>query len=258
MKVVGLQLDMVWEDPAANRSHIEGLLGRIAGPVDVMVLPEMFTTGFTMAPESLAEPHPGPTLEWMTQQARRLDAALVGSVVVREQDRFYNRLYWVLPDGTHHAYNKRHLFTMAGEHHHYTAGTERLVVEWRGWRWLPVICYDLRFPVWLRNRPPYYDAMVVVANWPQPRSQHWALLLQARAVENQVYVVGVNRVGTDGHGIFHDGRSAVIDPTGEVIIAARQQENILTANLSRHVLERTRRHMPFLKDADAFRMEAEG
>ncbi len=256
VRVAGIQLDIAWESPGANRARLEQHFAELPSKVNVVVLPEMFPTGFSMNPALLAEPPEGPTFRWMQQWARRLEAALVGSIITIDDGRYFNRLYWVMPDGTHHTYDKRHLFRMAGEHRAYTAGTHRLIVEWAGWRWLPVICYDLRFPVWLRNTPPYYDAMVVIANWPESRSSHWRLLLRARAVENQAYVIGVNRVGRDGNGVYHSGHSAVIDPRGETWAESAHIQHAMTAELSRHHLEAIRRHMPFLGDADDFSLGA--
>ncbi|EJF11524.1 amidohydrolase [Pontibacter sp. BAB1700] len=214
LRVTIIQTSLHWQDAAANRSMFSEKLALVAPDTDLVVLPEMFTTGFSMDASGLAEETEGPTLEWMKEEAAKHEAVLTGSVIVREGEQYFNRLYWVRPDGTYEHYNKRHLFRMAKEHHTYTPGQEKLLVELRGWKICPLVCYDLRFPVWSRNVGSEYDLLLYVANWPKPRANAWSILLQARAIENLSYVVGVNRVGTDGNGHPYSGDSAIIHPKG--------------------------------------------
>jgi len=210
LKVTLLQAKIAWQDPAANLTHYAGMLENI-GPTDLIILPEMFTTGFTMDPATNAETMGGTAVRWMAERAKAHQAVVTGSLVIEEAGEYYNRLIWMRPDGTCATYNKRHLFAMAGEHEHYVAGRERLVVELNGWRICPMVCYDLRFPVWARNDDAY-DLLIYTANWPNRRSYDWNTLLKARAIENQCYVVAVNRVGTDANGHEYNGDSCVIDP----------------------------------------------
>ncbi len=253
-----VQTSLHWHDPAANRLALaEQLAAALAGPglTDLIVLPEMFTTGFSMEAATQAEPSEGPTLAWLREQAARYDAVVTGSVLLKENDLYYNRLLWVRPDGSHSAYNKRHLFRLAGEHRVYTAGTERLVEEWRGWRIRPLVCYDLRFPVWSRNtRHQPYDLLLYVANWPQARAQAWKVLLQARAIENVAYTLGVNRIGTDGLGHEYSGDSALLDMRGEYLTQAGAMPTVLTRRLHRQPLDEFRQQLPALLDADEFEL----
>jgi omega-amidase len=253
-----VQTSLHWHDPIANRFALaDQLAAALAGPglTDLIVLPEMFTTGFSMAAASQAEPSEGPTLPWMREQAARYDAVITGSVLMKEGEHYYNRLLWVRPDGSYSAYNKRHLFRLAGEHTVYTAGTERLVEEWRGWRIRPLVCYDLRFPVWSRNtKEQPYDVLLYVANWPHVRTQAWKVLLQARAIENIAYTVGVNRIGIDGQGTEYSGNSALLDMRGEYLAQAGAMPTILTRRLHRQPLEDFRQHLPALLDADDFEL----
>lgn len=250
LRVAGIQYDIVWKDKEANYRRIEKeLLGL---EVDVVVLPEMFQTGFCFEKELLAENlNDSPTLHWMQNQSERLQAVVTGSFIVREGEKYYNRLVWMCPDGTYQHYDKRHLFSMSEEPNHFSGGSQKLVVEWKGWKICPMVCYDLRFPVWIRN-VEHYDLLLFVANWPQRRSMHWEKLLQARAIENQCFVVGVNRYGADGNGTHHDGRSAIINPLGEVLEEAVDAPKTLLQTLQYEDLTKTRRYMPFLKDADPF------
>ncbi|MGI4734344.1 MAG: amidohydrolase [Janthinobacterium lividum] len=253
-----VQTDLHWHDPEANRASLaRQLANALAGPglTDLIVLPEMFTTGFSMAAAAQAEPGEGPTLAWLREQAARYDAVVTGSVLLTEAGRYYNRLLWVRPDGSYSAYNKRHLFRMAGEHEVYTAGTERLLEEWRGWRILPLVCYDLRFPVWSRNtQAAPYDLLLYVANWPHARINAWNVLLQARAIENIAYVAGINRIGTDGLSQHYSGSSALLDMRGDYLAQAGGRPTVLTRRLPHHPLLELRQQLPALLDADDFEL----
>jgi len=249
-----LQSPIAWLDPAANRAHFGALIAECGTGVDLVVLPEMFSTGFTMTPESCAEPMDGPTVAWMRETAARCRTTLCGSLVIRDGERYRNRLLWAAPDGTLHWYDKRHLFRMAGEHHHYSAGSERLLVTLGGWRICPLVCYDLRFPVWSRGANQF-DLQIFVANWPAARRSAWCALLPARAVENQCYAVGVNRVGEDGNGVAYCGDSLVAGPLGNLVADLGSAESTATVTLDGAALERYREKFPAWRDADAFRLE---
>jgi predicted amidohydrolase len=227
-------------------------LAATAPATDLIVLPEMFTTGFSMDASPLAEPAEGPTLHWMQEEAAKHQAVITGSVIVREGDSFYNRLFWVRPDGTYDQYDKRHLFRMANEHHTYTSGSEKIIVELKGWNICPLVCYDLRFPVWSRNTDSRYDLLLYVANWPKPRSNAWSILLQARAIENLAYVVGVNRVGSDANNHPYSGDSAIIHPKGHKLLETTEAEGVHTITLSRQELVDFRESFPAHLDADTF------
>jgi len=251
-----LQSSLVWEDAAANRARFEEKIRAHSQSGQVVVLPEMFATGFSMRPELFAETMDGETVQWMHRLARELRIILTGSLMIREGDAFYNRLLWVLPNGHMGHYDKRHLFGYAGEDQHYTPGRERFVASVNGWRVLCLVCYDLRFPVWSRQQYTEsgyeYDAILYVANWPERRNTAWKTLLQARAIENQCYVIGVNRVGEDGNGIYHSGDSMVVDPLGEVLYHKAHEEDQFTFTLDRDHLNAVREKLPFWKDADPF------
>jgi predicted amidohydrolase len=262
LKVAFIQSDLHWELPELNRARFSEHMKRIEGEVDIIVLCEMFTTGFTMNTQVAEQHHPEAmaTLKWMKEQARNFNAVVTGSVAICESERNYNRLYWVRPDGLINTYDKRHTFTFAGEHNHYHRGESRIIEEWRGWKICPLICYDLRFPVWSRNRiedgVPLYDVLVYVANWPEARKGPWSKLLPARAIENQCYVVAVNRVGTDGSGHVYSGDSVAIDPRGECITGATpHQEEVLIATFSSNELADFRCRFPVLLDADKFELD---
>ena len=201
LNITIIQPDITWEDKAANMQMYEQLIADAPGNKQVVILPEMFTTGFSMAPEKLAEPMNGATVKWMEDMARKYRCILTGSLIIEEEGRYYNRLIWMQPDGKYGCYDKRHLFGYADEDQHYSSGNKKLVAQVNGFRICLLVCYDLRFPVWARNTGDDYDVLVYVANWPERRSLAWKTLLQARAIENMSYVVGVNRVGTDGKGI---------------------------------------------------------
>lgn len=250
LKITLLQHPLVWRDGAANLQQFDAALAAIAGR-DIIVLPEMFTTGFAMDAGESALPEPQ-VIEWLHAWAKKTNALIGGSVALKTPQGAVNRFLLVEPSGKVHGYDKRHLFRMAGEHQHYQAGKQRKVVEWRGWRILPQICYDLRFPVWSRNLQDY-DLALYVANWPAPRSLHWQTLLAARAIENQAYVAGCNRVGEDGNGLHYSGDSLIISPQGEVLAQAEPgQPARLDAELSLENLQTYRNAFPAWRDADSF------
>lgn len=254
LRVTLVQAELAWHDAPANRRHFEQLIQPLAGETDLIVLPEMFTTGFTMATE-VAEPVNGPSVDWLRETAAQVNATITGSIVTQDHGRYFNRLIWMRPDGTHASYDKRHLFRMAREHEHYAAGNERLIVEVAGWRVCPLVCYDLRFPVWSRNQlatDKGYDVLVYVANWPERRRYAWQTLLRARAIENLSYCIGVNRVGKDAKGIDYVGDSAAIDFLGQPLTAPSETEFVATAVLDRAALENFRAKFPAHLDADAF------
>jgi predicted amidohydrolase len=252
------QQPLAWQDPAANRAHFASVLAPLAGATDLVVLPEMFTTGFTMQPENQAEAAAGRvTREWLLEQARTLDAAVGGSVAIDDNGRFYNRFMLALPDGLTYWYDKRHLFRMAGEHRHYNAGSHALIIEWRGIRLCPLVCYDLRFPVWSRRRPELeYDLLIYAANWPAARRFAWNSLLRARAIENLAFVAGVNRVGDDGNGVAYVGDSVVLDFTGQPLVELNDKAQVITVPLDVEALQAWRDKFPAHLDADAFILES--
>ena len=250
LKITLLQQPLVWMDGPANLRHFARQMESITGR-DVIVLPEMFTTGFAMeaAEQSLSEDK---VVAWMREQATRTNALVCGSAALQTGLGAVNRFLLVEPEGRVHRYDKRHLFRMADEHHHYVAGHQRLVLTWRGWRILPLVCYDLRFPVWSRNRNDY-DLALYVANWPAPRSVHWQTLLAARAIENQAYVAGCNRVGTDGNGHHYRGDSRILTPQGEILATAEPHQAIrIDGELSMLQLQEYREKFPAWQDADPF------
>ena len=248
-----------WHDPEGNRAHYADLIDALHGTTDLVVLPETFTSGFSNDAIDRAETMDGPTVEWLRERARDLDAAITGSVQLRTESGVHNRLLFVTPDGAVQHYDKRHLFRYAGEHERYAAGSDRKVIEWRGWRICPLICYDLRFPVFSRNRFDVersqdldYDLLIYVANWPAARSHVWRTLLRARAMENLCYVAGVNRVGTDGNGLDYDGESALIDFLGQPLSESADQEVVTTTTLLASELAAYRKRFPTMLDGDGF------
>ena len=247
-----IQPNIVWENKDANLAHYEQLIAAITGKKQVIVLPEMFSTGFSMAPEKLAEPMDGISLKWMADMAIRYKCILTGSLIIEEDNKYYNRMLWVQPNGQIGYYDKRHLFAYAGEDKHYTPGQTRFIAQVNGWRINLQVCYDLRFPIWARNQNEEYDVLLYVANWPKQRSLAWKTLLQARAIENMCYVVGVNRVGTDANGNKYTGDSSVFGPLGETLLQITEQEFCQTIELNKSILEKARTGLPFLKDADKF------
>jgi len=261
MKATLIQTHLYWEDREKNISHFDVLLNSIKEETDLIILPEMFTTGFTMNPEKLAEPFNGETLVWLKQKAKEKNTTITGSVAVTEEGKYFNRLFWVEPAGSFTVYNKRHLFRMAKEDEHYTPGNKKIITKIKDWNICPLVCYDLRFPVWSRNKFDKkhkvweYDVLMYVANWPESRAYPWKQLLIARAIENQCYVIGVNRIGSDGNNYSHSGDSMVINPRGEIISKTKANEqSIETIELDKNYLEEFRKIFPVGLDADDFEL----
>lgn len=253
MQVALVQTTLQWEDPRANRARFSRQVDSLQGAADLIVLPEMFTTGFTMTPGNIPSAEADRTLDWMRECAVRAGAALAGSLVFREAGAYFNRMVFMFPDGTYTHYDKRHTFTLAGEGEVYERGKERKTLEYGGFKFCLQICYDLRFPVWSRNTEDY-DVLLYVANWPDTRISAWDTLLKARAIENMSYVVGVNRVGSDPNGLTYNGHSAVYDALGECL-AFSEKEEILRVTLDKDHLLQTRRALKFLQDRDRFSLE---
>ncbi len=247
-----VQTDTRWHAPQANRERFARWFDLLPDDATLVVLPEMFSTGFTMSARELAEPMNGPTLSWLQSQSQARGLVVCGSLIIEEEGSYYNRFVWVTPSSVAY-YDKRHLFRMAREQDHYRAGRRRLVVRHDGWRVCPAICYDLRFPVWLRNRGDY-DVLLCVANWPASRRDAWSTLLRARAIENQSYVVGVNVVGEDGNGVSYAGDSAAYGPAGESLMDARDAMGVFTVTLDGTHLSDYRAGFPAWQDADAFNL----
>ncbi len=247
-----VQTDLYWESPTANLAMLEEKIAAITQSIDLIVLPEMFTTGFTMNPEQWAEPMNFTTFKWLKLMAAQTGAVVTGSYAVKENGQHFNRLVWMQPNGEFDCYDKRHLFRMGGEDKVYTAGSHKIIKTIKNWKICPLICYDLRFPVWSRNVDLEYDLLINVANWPAVRSQTWDVLLQARAIENQCYVVGVNRTGHDGNGLAHNGNSAVIDFKGEVLFKENDTQLVHCQSLDKDSLDLFRQNFPAYLDADSF------
>jgi len=246
------QYEIEWHDIRANFNKIEGILEGLDNSIDLLLLPEMFNTGFTMQPEIFSEEDCKMVKLWISEISNKYKIACLGSVPEKEGRVYYNRLHYFSPEGNHQVYDKKHLFTMGDETKHYKSGDEIKIVEYKKWKILPLICYDLRFPVWSRNTNYKYDLLIYVANWPALRNLAWEALLKARAIENQCYVIGVNRVGSDGRGIEYIGNSQIISPKGEVLHKLENEEGVLVAKLDIELLERFRRSFPVLDDADEF------
>src|SRR5450759_4851193 len=257
-----IQPNLVWENKKANLNMLEQKIESIKEKTEVVILPEMFSTGFSMKPKLFAEKMSGETIKWMKKITSFKKIILTGSVIIEDDGKFYNRLIWMLPNGEYGVYDKRHLFAYGDEHNHYSAGNKRLIAQVKGWKINLQVCYDLRFPVWSRQAPlstggegqgvREYDLLVYVANWPERRSTAWKTLLQARAIENQCYVVGVNRVGDDGNKIYHSGDSMIIDPLGEILYQKANDEDVFTYALQKEKLNEVREKFPFWRDADSF------
>jgi predicted amidohydrolase len=262
LTITTIQTRLHWEDKEANLLMLEQKINALGGETEIVVLPEMFSTGFSMRPEALAETMEGETVAWMKRLSAENKVIITGSLIIEENGKYYNRLIWMMPHGAYGVYDKRHLFAFAGEDKHYSPGQKRLIASVKGWRINLQVCYDLRFPVWARQTKtisedgshslPEYDVLLYVANWPERRSIAWKTLLCARAIENQCYVVGVNRVGTDGNDINHSGNSLIIDPLGEVLYHMADDEDIHTITLKKEKLEEIRTKFPFLADGDEF------
>jgi len=256
LKVTIVQTSLAWENADANLSAFTQKLEKtVPSSTDLIVLPEMFSTGFTMNASAVSETMNGKTVEWMAKTSAQKKAVITGSCVIKENGKYYNRLIWMRPDGTHEIYDKRHTFRMAEENKTYASGEKKLIVELEGWKICPLVCYDLRFPVWSRNKGDY-DVLVYVANWPDKRIYAWRNLLIARAIENQAYVIGVNRIGKDGKEIEYSGYSAVLNPMGEPLNETKPNtESIETGKLSYYELESYRKNFPVGLDADKFKIE---
>ena len=250
LKITLIQTEPVWEDINGNLALFYDKINDITEKTDLVILPEMFTTGFSMNAANLAQAINGSSIKWLQKISRLINADIVGSIIFKINDLYFNRLLWAKPDGRLFTYDKKHLFRFAGEEKVYSAGVENITVELNGWKIRPFICYDLRFPAWTRNIKNEYDIALFIANWPEKRSMHWKSLLQARAIENQCYVLGVNRVGVDGNGLFYSGDSSVIDPLGKIIFQKHDEEFIYTTVLSFNKLEDYRKTFPAWMDAD--------
>ena len=253
MKIALVQTSLAWENPMENRSHLVQKINGFTQDVDLIVLPEMFSSGFTMNPKAVAETMQGETVLWLQHLAKAKNAAITGSLVIEENGNYYNRLLFVFPDGEMKTYDKRHLFTLAGEHQFYTAGQERLIVEWKGFKICPLVCYDLRFPVFSRNTEDY-DILVYLANWPKIRTSAWDILLKARAVENMCYTIGVNRIGTDANNHEYIGHSQAVDFLGDSILEPKATEGVFFIELDKEKLLETRKKLAFLEDRDKFKI----
>ena len=258
LRITLVQSSLHWQDVDANLAMFSSKLTGVSG-ADLIVLPEMFTTGFSMDAERLAEEMDGKAVNWMRELAKEKNAVVTGSLIIKAPDVddeerwcYYNRLIWMKPDGKYLTYDKRHLFSLSGEEKVYTAGTEKWIAELNGWKICPLICYDLRFPVWSRNDVDGYDVLLYVANWPERRVQAWKYLLIARAIENQCYTIGLNRVGNDGKDIYHSGDSMAVDALGNIIYHKEHTEDVTTIELHYEELHKLRESLPFLKDADSF------
>ena len=252
LEVTIIQSNLVWENPIQNRLNFEKIIGSIPDSVELIVLPEMFTSGFTMSPENVAETMQGETVNWLKNIASTKNVAIVGSLVIVENTNYYNRLLFIHPSGEINYYDKRHTFTLAGEDKVYTAGTQKLLVEYRGWKICPLICYDLRFPVWARN-VENYDLLIYVANWPKPRIGAWDALLKARAIENMSYTIGVNRIGLDANSYEYPGHSVFLDCLGKDMCALKANEAwVSSITLNKTYQEKLRTRLQFLNDKDQF------
>ena len=251
-----IQTNLFWENKKANLEMLQQKIESIKERTEVVILPEMFSTGFSMKPESLAETMDSETMQWMQKIASKKRIILTGSLIIKEEEKYFNRLIWMLPNGKYGFYDKRHLFAYADEHLHYTKGNKKLIASVKGWKIHLQICYDLRFPVWARQPPGnldnQYDLLINIANWPEKRNRAWKALLQARAVENQCFVAGINRTGEDGNGIRYSGDSSLIDPMGEIIYQKNNKEDTFTYTLQKQKITETRSQFPFWKEADSF------
>lgn len=256
LTITTIQSNLLWEEKSANLSMLEKKIEGMEEKTEIVVLPEMFSTGFSMQPQLFAETMEGETMQWLKRVSRENGVIITGSIIIEEAGNYFNRLIWMLPNGQYGHYDKRHLFAFGNEDKHYSSGNKRLIASTKGWKINLQVCYDLRFPVWARQQVkddgPEYDVLIYVANWPERRSHAWKTLLCARAIENQCYVIGVNRVGSDGNNIYHSGNSLVIDPLGQVLYHMADDEDVFTITLQKENLEEVREKFPFWKDADQF------
>lgn len=251
-----IQTNLFWENKKANLEMLQQKIESIKEKTEVVILPEMFSTGFSMKPELLAETMKGETMQWMQRIASKKKIILTGSIIIEQEGKYFNRLIWMLPTGDYGFYDKRHLFAYADENSHYAKGNKKLIASVKGWKVQLQICYDLRFPVWARQEPGnldnQYDLLINIANWPEKRNRAWNVLLQARAIENQCFVAGVNRVGKDGNRIFYSGDSSLIDPMGKIIYQKNNNEDIFTYTLKKETITEYRNQFPFWKESDYF------
>jgi predicted amidohydrolase len=250
LKITLIQTSLFWENIESNLSSFDAMIDDIREETNLIVLPEMFTTGFSMNAEKLAQEMDGKAAGWLREKSRSRQTDITGSMIITENGKYFNRLLWAKPDGTLFHYDKRHLFRMTGEEKIYSGGEKNITVELKGWRIRPFICYDLRFPCWTRNFNNCYDVAVFIASWPEKRSYHWKTLLTARAVENQCYVIGVNRIGEDGNGFRHSGDSSVIDFAGRILFQRQNEEAVFSVSLSYSALDEYRKSFPAWMDAD--------
>ncbi len=253
LTVTLVQSDIAWQDSERNIDAFDQKIDQISDSTDLIILPEMFTTGFTMNASKLAETMNGSSVNWMKQKAYQKSAAIIGSLIIEEAGQYYNRLIWMNPDGSVNKYDKKHLFAMAEEDKYYSPGKDKLIVSYKGWNICPLVCYDLRFPVWSRNVNLQYDLLIYIASWPNRRAYDWNTLLRARAIENQSYVIGVNRIGSDGNSLPYNGDSCIIDPGwNQTLFHHANTEITYTTTLSYTHLIKVRDKLPFSKDADRF------
>lgn len=255
LRIAGIQANLVWENPKTNITYFDKKISEISAKADLIVLPEMFTTGFTMQPKKVSEPMDGYTLLWMKKTALKYNIALTGSLIIKENNNFYNRLVFMHASGEVEIYDKRHSFTLAGEDKVYTSGSKKVIINYKGWKICPLICYDLRFPVWARNAENY-DILLYIANWPVARIKAWEILLKARAIENMSYTIGVNRIGKDANDYQYSGNSIIVDYLGEELASlAPFKEGIIYAKLAKSSQNKAREKLGFLKDRDTFKLD---
>jgi omega-amidase len=254
MKIALIQSALFWENPIANRNHFEEKINTLIEKVDLIVLPEMFTSGFTMNPATVAETMQGETITWLKALAETKKSAITGSLIIKENNNFYNRLVFIFPSGLVHFYDKKHLFSLAGEDKVYTSGTEKVIIDYLGWKICPLICYDLRFPVFSRNVEDY-DLLLYVASWPKPRINAWDILIKARSVENMCYTIGVNRAGLDNNNFEYVGHSQAVDFLGNYILEPQEKEDVFILELDKEKMLKTRKKLNFLGDKDHFEIK---
>ena len=254
LRVTLIQAHIIWEKIDENLDHFSQKIKKVLGQTDIIILPEMFSTGFSMNPKRVAEPMDGKTINWLKVQAKNAEAIVTGSFISIENGKYFNRLIWMQPDGNYFFYDKKHLFTLAKEDEYYTAGKSRIIVEWKGWKICPLICYDLRFPAWSRNSKGY-DLLIYIASWPTPRIDAWQTLLAARSIENQVYTIGVNRLGEDENNCQYSGASSVYDYSGKPRYRVFDQEDVFTAELNYEEQKGFRKKLDFLSDQDRYSFE---